>query len=127
MIRTYHIPNLLFFSGVIGHVQLIGGLAVEPKLRRVAKKRGKANCRIGCNSTATGNNRLYTALRHSRGQGKLSLAQSDGLKEFLQQNLPPDVREAYDQTWYLLVVINNFNVISVFIMPNISSVCPYRV
>ena len=31
---------------------------------------------------------LHTALRHSRGQSKLSLAQSDGLKEFLQQNLP---------------------------------------
>lgn len=70
--RTHKGSDLLFLTSVIGHVQFIGSLTIKPELRRVTKKCSQANCRISSDAATSRNNRLYTTLRHSRGQGKLS-------------------------------------------------------
>lgn len=83
---AHFFKNALSLPGIVSHVKLICGLAVEPKFGAVAEKSGQAHCRVRAYSPFSGNDCLETALRHAGCDCQFCLAQSQRFHELFQEH-----------------------------------------
>ena len=120
--RMHTFQNALPLAGILGQLQIVGALAIEPELRAVAKEGTQTDGCIPGDGTLARHYGLNAALGHACGQPQLCLAQFQRAQELLQQNFPRVYRghAVVNVVHYpvLLMIINYFDVVGVVFTPD---------
>lgn len=126
-VHPFH--DALPFSGVVGHIQFVGGLAVHPELGAVAEVGAQANGRVPGDAAFARHDGLHAALGHAGGKSKPGLADVQGIQKLFQENFP---RMHGGHAFHgfhskdLSMVVDNFNVMGVVVTPSKTN-APLRV
>ena len=109
----------LFLGGVLSYIKIVIHLQPQPELRRHLKISCQSQCGISGNRTFPVNDLIDTTWRNMDVLGQSVLADFFRLQKLFHEDFSRVEREHFLFTHgHLLMVIDDFNVISVFFLPD---------
>ena len=109
----------LFLGGVLSYIKIVIHLQSQPELRRHLKISCQPQCSISGNRTFPVNDLIDTTWRNMDVLGQSVLADFFRLQKLFHEDFSRVKREHFLFTHgHLLMVIDDFNVISVFFLPD---------
>ena len=109
----------LFLGGVLSYIKIVIHLQSQPELRRHLKISCQPQCSISGNRTFPVNDLIDTTWRNMDVLGQSVLADFFRLQKLFHEDFSRVEREHFLFTHgHLLMVIDDFNVISVFFLPD---------
>ena len=109
----------LFLGGVLSYIKIVIHLQSQPELRRHLKIPCQSQCGISGNGTFSMDNLVDTTRRNMDVFGQSVLADFFRLQKLFHEDFSRVKREHFLFTHgHLLMVIDDFNVISVFFLPD---------
>ena len=109
----------LFLGGVLSYIKIVIHLQSQPELRRHLKIPCQSQCGISGNGTFSMDNLVDTTRRNMNIFGQPVLADFFGPQKLFHEDFSRVKREHFLFTHgHLLMVIDDFNVISVFFLPD---------
>lgn len=106
------------FAGKNGHVKLVGRLAVQPESFGISEICSQSDGGVGRDAASAGDDAMHAALRHAGVEGEPCLAYAERFEKFLLEKFSGMNRGHAVIHWKLLMVIDDFHIMGVAVVPD---------